>query len=104
MSISSIRLNIAKNALFATQTAIQVTSHNISNVNTKGYARQEAVLNEATPLPTEIGLLGNGVVASRVIRYYDKYLRKADNGYKTRTLSSRWSTRSYFERIGGRPE
>ncbi len=99
MSISSI-MNIAKNALFATQTAIQVTSHNISNVNTKGYARQEAVLNEATPLPTEIGLLGNGVVASRVIRYYDKYLEKQIMGQNT-DLEQQVVYQKYFERIEG---
>ena len=45
MGITSI-LNIAKNALFAQQTAMHVMSNNVANVNTKGYARQEAVLVE----------------------------------------------------------
>ena len=48
MSIGSI-LNIAKNTLSINQSAIQVTSHNISNVNTEGYTRQEVVLTEETP-------------------------------------------------------
>jgi len=99
MSISSI-MNIAKNALFAAQTSMQVTSHNISNVNTKGYARQEAVLDEATPLPTEIGLLGNGVVASRIIRYYDKYLEKQIMS-KNMDLEQQGVYQKYFERIEG---
>jgi flagellar hook-associated protein 1 len=73
MSINSI-LNIAKNSLSATQLAVQVTSNNIANVDTKGYARQEAVMEERLPAMTEGVLIGNGVKVSSVIRYYDKYL------------------------------
>lgn len=75
MSISSI-LNIAKSGIFASQTALKTVSHNLSNVNTEGYARQEAVMDEATPIPSDIGLQGNGVTVSQVIGYRDKFLEK----------------------------
>jgi len=73
MGITSI-LNIARNALFAQQSALQVLSNNIANVNTPGYARQEAVLNEADSIMTDGGLLGNGVKVEQIISNYDKYL------------------------------
>ncbi len=74
MGITSI-LNIARNALFAQQTSLQVLSNNIANVNTKGYARQEAVLTEADAVMGDTGLLiGNGVRVDRVASHYDKYL------------------------------
>ncbi len=71
MSISSI-LNIAKSALSANQTAIQTISHNIANVNTPGYSRQEAVLEEAPPTPSSLGLMGNGVVVEQNKSYLDQ--------------------------------
>ncbi len=74
MGITSI-LNIARNALFAQQTSLEVLSHNIANVNTKGYARQEAVLTEADAVMSDSGLLlGNGVRILTVTSHYDKYL------------------------------
>ncbi len=73
MGITSI-LNIARSALFAQQSALQVLSNNIANVNTPGYARQETVLNEANSTMTEGGLLGSGVIVERIISNYDKYL------------------------------
>ncbi len=73
MGITSI-LNIARNALFAQQSALQVLSNNIANVNTPGYARQDAVLNEADSVMTDGGLLGSGVRVEQIISNYDKYL------------------------------
>jgi flagellar hook-associated protein 1 FlgK len=57
----SASLNIALDSLLTEQGAIQTTSNNIANVNTPGYARQRADLEE-TP-PVQIGSLtfGTGV-------------------------------------------
>ena len=97
MGISSI-LNTAKAALLAQQTAMQITSNNIANVNTEGYARQEAVLAERTPTQTDVGLLGNGVEVTAVISYFNKYL---DTALARETTSSEeWKTyEQYFSRI-----
>ncbi|MEN6617409.1 MAG: flagellar hook-associated protein FlgK, partial [Syntrophorhabdus sp.] len=73
MGITSI-LNIARGALFAQQASLQVVSNNIANVNTKGYARQEAVLTEAPAVMNDYGLMGNGVTLERVMSHYDKFL------------------------------
>ncbi len=76
MAISSI-LNIAKSALSANQTAIQTISHNIANVDTPGYSRQEAVLEEAPPTPSSIGLMGNGVTVQQIKSYLDQNIQNS---------------------------
>ena len=68
-------LNIGKSAIFASQAAINVTSHNIANVNTPGYTRQEAILRIATPIvPVAGGYLGMGVNVSSIERRYDRFI------------------------------
>jgi flagellar hook-associated protein 1 FlgK len=46
--------------LLAHQRAMDVTGHNITNANTEGYSRQEAVMAAATPYDIEAGLLVDG--------------------------------------------
>ena len=60
-------LSIARMAINAHQTAIQVTSHNIANAETPGYSRQRAMLQENFPSrdPTA-GWLGTGVLVTDV--------------------------------------
>src|SRR3954469_5795818 len=61
MPISSFNgLNIALRGLLAEQRSIDVTGHNIGNVNTPGYSRQEATLTAAQPLVIPAGALQNG--------------------------------------------
>ena len=40
MSSGFLGFNIASNGLFSARTAFDVTAHNITNANTKGYSRQ----------------------------------------------------------------
>ncbi len=97
MGITAI-LNIAKNALFAQQTALQVLSNNVANVNTKGYARQEAVLVEDANLRTDLGLLGNGVKVSAIMSHYDKYL-EASVAKENNSLEEQKTYEQYLGRI-----
>ena len=60
-----INLSIATRALLAQQVAVETISHNIANVNTPGYTRQEAEL-----VTTEDG----GVRVSSVKRYVDTFV------------------------------
>lgn len=55
--------NIARSGLFAAQRALDITGHNIANVNTKGYSRQRLEQVQSTPLalPGKQGMLGTGV-------------------------------------------
>lgn len=51
-------LNIGLSGAWAQQRALDVTGHNISNVNTPGYARQRVT--QASSRPTYVGVAGNG--------------------------------------------
>lgn len=74
MSGLSSVLDIARQAILANQTALQVTSNNIANVNTPGYSRQEVRLEAARPLAVGGNLLGAGVKVTEVRRLYDQSL------------------------------
>ena len=68
-------LDIGKSALLASQTALSVTSHNIANVNTPGFSRQEVILNIANPVTVRGGLMGMGVMVSGIKRNYDNFIQ-----------------------------
>ena len=97
MGITSV-LNIAKNAMLASQFAIQVTSNNIANVNTEGYSRQVADVKEGSLVPSEFGLLGTGVKVEGLITYYDKFLETAIANKNT-DLEQQSAEATYFSRV-----
>ena len=97
MSIASI-LNIARSAMFAQQASIQISSNNIANVNTKGYCRLDPDLREAPLIPTDYGLLGNGVEIAGFVRYFDKFL-ETTIAQRNTDLQEQKTAVTYFERI-----
>ncbi len=66
--------DIARTALATSQQALTVTGHNVSNVNTPGYSRQEAVLTERPPISGQPGMTGTGVQATSIRRYVDRFV------------------------------
>jgi flagellar hook-associated protein 1 FlgK len=60
--VGFLGFNTATSGLFTARTALDVTSHNISNANTKGYSRQIAEQRATNPLPTATGkgMIGTG--------------------------------------------
>ena len=74
MSINSL-LDIGLTGLTAQQMALDVTSDNITNVNTPGYARQTAVLETAPTMVVNGIPLGSGVQVTTVQRAYDSFLQ-----------------------------
>jgi flagellar hook-associated protein 1 FlgK len=74
MAVSSL-FEIGRSALLASQKALTVTSHNIANVNTPGFSRQEVVLNVANPVLLNGSYLGMGVTALEVTRHYDSFVQ-----------------------------
>lgn len=67
-------LHVGKQALLTHQEALNVTAHNIANVNTPGYSRQRVVMETTTPITTGAGQVGSGVTVSGIERVYDRYL------------------------------
>ncbi len=69
-------LNIGRSALLAHQTALEVTGHNLANVNTEGYSRQRVVMSPSLAVVTSQGSLGSGVDARGVYRIHEAYLER----------------------------
>ncbi|MDU1349514.1 flagellar hook-associated protein FlgK [Clostridium butanoliproducens] len=68
-------LNTSKGAMFAQQTSINVTSHNIANAGTEGYSRQQARLVTSRPITlTGPGQIGTGVTVAAIERTRDSFL------------------------------
>ncbi|TVY09385.1 flagellar hook-associated protein FlgK [Paenibacillus cremeus] len=74
-------IEIAKRALFAQQTALATTGHNIANANTQGYSRQIVNLTASRPLEAPglmrsntPGQLGQGVEFDSIQRVRETFL------------------------------
>jgi flagellar hook-associated protein 1 FlgK len=67
-------LSIARSALMARQTALQVASQNVANAETEGYTRQRVELASLTPLAMPYGSLGTGVRVQTISRARDALL------------------------------
>ena len=67
-------LSTARMAIYAHQTAMQVTSHNIANAETPGYSRQRAELTEGYPQTMPYGNVGSGVRITDVSQIRDPLL------------------------------
>lgn len=76
MSSTFFGFNIARSGIFASQRALNITSHNISNANTEGYSRQRLEVKQSTPmlLPSGQGMLGTGVETENVIQIRNEFL------------------------------
>ena len=79
--------DVGSSALTSMQRAIATTGHNIANVNTEGYSRQEVLF--GTRKPEKVGQveIGTGVEVSNIRRSHDSFLmkdvqaRSGSNGY-----------------------
>lgn len=73
-------LNTSLRGLLAHQAAMDVTGHNISNINTEGYSRQRAELVATRPISTpafnatQPGMIGTGVEVASFERLRDAYI------------------------------
>ena len=67
-------LNTAKLGLQTNQLAIEVTGHNIANVQTEGFSRQEVTLEANRPRQVGLAFLGTGVRATSITRDFDQFL------------------------------
>ncbi|TAH51328.1 MAG: flagellar hook-associated protein FlgK [Betaproteobacteria bacterium] len=67
-------LNIGLTGLYAAQSQLSTTSHNITNAATPGYHRQTVQQSNATPLLKGGSFFGQGTVVDSVQRSYSQYL------------------------------
>jgi flagellar hook-associated protein 1 FlgK len=67
-------LNIGLSGLAASKTQLSVTGHNITNVNTPGYTRQDAVQATRIPQFSGAGYIGSGTSLVDIRRSYSEFL------------------------------
>lgn len=87
MASTFFGLNIAYTGLQAAQVSVNTTAHNISNVNTEGYSRQQAAVTADQALRTyaSYGTAGSGVIVNSINQvrdsYYDVKYRNNETNY-----------------------
>ena len=59
-------LNLAARSMQAQMTGVEVSGHNLANVNNPAYTRQRVVLETNTAIPTGIGMEGTGVKVAAI--------------------------------------
>jgi len=84
-------LEIARGALATEQNALEVTSHNVGNVNTPGYSVQRTVMETNMPLRMPYGIMGTGVKIGEIQRMYSQFLNNQLNTQNS--LSGMWGAR-----------
>lgn len=67
-------LNIGLSGLSAAKTKLSVTGHNITNINTPGYTRQDTVQATRTPQFSGAGYIGSGTSLTDIRRSYNEFL------------------------------
>ena len=67
-------LNIGLSGLSAAKTNLSVVGHNITNVNTPGYSRQDTVQVTRPPQFSGAGFIGSGTSLTDIRRTYSEFL------------------------------
>ena len=98
-------LSVARSAITAQQTAVQVASNNIANANTEGYSRQRVVMQPNQPIQTALGPAATGVRVAAYERMRDPLLDisfRRDEG-KAAAGSTRRDLLRQIEGVYGEP-
>ncbi|MBD9398224.1 flagellar hook-associated protein FlgK [Pseudomonas sp. PDM11] len=67
-------LSIGLSGLAANKTSLSVTGHNITNINTPGYSRQDTIQATRTPQFSGAGYIGSGTSLVDIRRSYSEFL------------------------------
>ncbi len=67
-------LNIGLSGLAANKTSLAVTGHNITNINTPGFSRQDTIQATRTPEFSGAGYIGSGTSLVDIRRSYSEFL------------------------------
>ncbi len=89
-------LNIGTTGLYAAKSGLNITAHNVANIETEGYSRQVIKQSADTPLSTNnrYGMLGSGVAINEITQMRSQYY---DEKYRSNNaLLGNYESRSYF--------
>jgi flagellar hook-associated protein 1 FlgK len=100
MSSLGMVLDIATSALAAQQYCLDVTAHNIANVDTEGYSRQIPTLQGKQPVLNQGVIMGRGVETEQVTRSVDQFIENKLMQEKS-NLSSSKEMEKYMQVLEG---
>jgi flagellar hook-associated protein 1 len=100
MSGIGMVLDIATSALSAQQQSIDVTAHNIANVNTDGYSKQSPDLEAKQPVLNNGLIMGRGVDVKQVTQSSDQFIENRLMQEKS-NLSSSSEMEKYMQVLEG---
>lgn len=89
-------LNIGTTGLYAAKSGLNITAHNVANIETEGYSRQVIKQSAATPISTNnrYGMIGSGVSVNEITQMRSQYY---DEKYRSNNaLYGMYESRSYF--------
>ena len=89
-------LSIGTSGLYAAKSGLNITAHNVANIETEGYSRQVLNQSAATPISTNnrFGMLGSGVEVKDIEQMRSQYY---DEKYRSNNaLFGLYDNRSYF--------
>ena len=89
-------LSIGISGLYAAKSGLNITAHNVANIETEGYSRQVLNQSAATPISTNnrFGMLGSGVEVKDIEQMRSQYY---DEKYRSNNaLFGLYDNRSYF--------
>ena len=75
-------LNMGVRSLAAQQTAVNVVGHNIANINTPNYTRQQAMLSPSSPNQYGLMQIGTGADVTSIVQFRDEYALSKVNLHK----------------------
>ncbi len=87
--------NLGRRGLSAAQMGLNVTGHNITNVNTPGFSRQQALVSTTNAQGTSAGWVGTGLQTDSVRRIYDGFL----TGQVNSTTANQASTSTFTNQM-----
>jgi len=90
-------MNTAITGLLAAQRALATVSHNIANINTPGYSRQEVGFSAQNPQFTGAGYVGSGVEVGTIQRIHSEFLTA-----QLRTSTSSNAENEIFSQLASR--
>ena len=93
MNGSFFGLDVALRGLYTAHRNLSVMNHNINNINTPGYSRQEAVQTALKPIALldGTGMMGTGAGVISIDRIRDEYL---DYKYWASSDQGEWKMKS----------
>lgn len=96
MAATFFGLNIATSGMQAYQTSLNTTAHNLSNIGTDGYSKQEVKLtaSNAISITGSYGMIGSGVEVAEIYQDRNQYY---DSKYRyNNAISGEYATKEYY--------